>query len=241
MSVAIPESHLDLLTRPIHGVLTTMLADGQPQSSLVWCSYDGECPCVNTTLERQKGRNLTANPKASLLLVDPKSRKLYFKVATGEKGTAVKRFQLDLGQGIAGHVACTGMPLLIPDVARDVDGPGGDPLWPALRSDGQSLDADAVPMGAWLRLRADVDLTGAPPAVRVVATALQVHGLLLGDTGGTADAIHLKLEKSDAWRGPDGADAEAALAGIGAWITIGDFEVVDPTPMRSDRGSFAIR
>ncbi len=26
---------------------------------------------VNTTLERQKGRNLLANPKASLLVVDP--------------------------------------------------------------------------------------------------------------------------------------------------------------------------
>ena len=32
----IPDSHLDLLTRPVHAVLTTMGPDGQPQSSLVW-------------------------------------------------------------------------------------------------------------------------------------------------------------------------------------------------------------
>ena len=67
----IPDSHLDLLTRPICGVLTTMGADGQPQSSLVWVDHDGECARVNTTLERQKGRNLLANPKVSLLVVDP--------------------------------------------------------------------------------------------------------------------------------------------------------------------------
>jgi Nif-specific regulatory protein len=56
---------------------------------------------------------------SSLLLVDPNSRRLYFKVATGEKGTDVKRFQVEMGEGIAGHVACTGEPLLIPDVTRD--------------------------------------------------------------------------------------------------------------------------
>jgi PPOX class probable F420-dependent enzyme len=80
MSVSIPSSHLDLLTGPIHGVLTTMMADGQPQSSLVWCSYDGECACVNTTLERQKGRNLSANPKATLLLVDPEDTGRYIEI-----------------------------------------------------------------------------------------------------------------------------------------------------------------
>jgi PPOX class probable F420-dependent enzyme len=71
MSTPIPESHLDLLTKPIHGVLTTMMPDGQPQSSLVWCDYDGECARVNTSRERQKGKNMQANPKVSLLIVDP--------------------------------------------------------------------------------------------------------------------------------------------------------------------------
>ena len=70
-TVPVPSSHLDLLTRPICGVLTTMGADGQPQSSLVWVDHDGECARVNTTLERQKGRNLLANAKVSLLVVDP--------------------------------------------------------------------------------------------------------------------------------------------------------------------------
>ena len=69
--VPVPDSHLDLLERPIVGVLTTMLPDGQPQSSLVWVDYDGTCARVNTSLERRKGRNLLANPLVSLLVVDP--------------------------------------------------------------------------------------------------------------------------------------------------------------------------
>ena len=38
-TVPIPASHLDLLTRPICGVLTTIGADGQPRSSLVWVAF----------------------------------------------------------------------------------------------------------------------------------------------------------------------------------------------------------
>jgi PPOX class probable F420-dependent enzyme len=79
-TVAIPASHLDLLTRPICGVLTTMGGDGQPQSSLVWVDWDGTCAQVNTTLERQKGRNLAANPKVSLLVVDPDNPARYLQL-----------------------------------------------------------------------------------------------------------------------------------------------------------------
>jgi PPOX class probable F420-dependent enzyme len=75
-----PASHLDLLTRPICGVLTTMGGDRQPQSSLVWVDHDGACARVNTTLERQKGRNLAANPKVSLLVVDPDNTSRYLQL-----------------------------------------------------------------------------------------------------------------------------------------------------------------
>jgi PPOX class probable F420-dependent enzyme len=67
----LPESHLDLVARPIHGVQTTLMPDGQPQSSLVWFDYDGESLRINTTRQRQKGRNMQANPKVSVLIIDP--------------------------------------------------------------------------------------------------------------------------------------------------------------------------
>jgi PPOX class probable F420-dependent enzyme len=79
-TVAVPASHLDLLTRPICGVLTTMLPDGQPQSSLVWVDHDGEFARVNTTLQRQKGRNLLSNPRLSLLVVDPDNTGRFIQV-----------------------------------------------------------------------------------------------------------------------------------------------------------------
>jgi PPOX class probable F420-dependent enzyme len=79
-SLAIPVSHRDLLTRPICGVLTTMGADGQPQSSLVWVDADDECARVNTTLERQKGRNLRARPEVSLLVVDPDNTARFIQI-----------------------------------------------------------------------------------------------------------------------------------------------------------------
>jgi PPOX class probable F420-dependent enzyme len=80
VSLPVPPSHLDLLARPIHGVLTTMMPDGQPQSSLVWCDYDGECARMNTTTERQKGRNMLANPRVTLLVVDPDDTSRYIEI-----------------------------------------------------------------------------------------------------------------------------------------------------------------
>ncbi len=79
-TLAIPASHADLLARPICGVLTTLGPDGQPESSLVWVDFDGACACVNTTFERRKGRNLLANPKLSLLLVDPDDTSRFLQI-----------------------------------------------------------------------------------------------------------------------------------------------------------------
>lgn len=79
-TVPLPASHLDLLTRPVCGVLTTMGPDGQPESSLVWVDHDGECARINTTLERRKARNLLADPKVSLLVVDPDNTGRFIQV-----------------------------------------------------------------------------------------------------------------------------------------------------------------
>ena len=56
---------------------------------------------------------------SSLLLLDQKTKKLYFKVATGEKKEEVMKYEVSLGQGIAGFVAETGEPLLVTDVKKD--------------------------------------------------------------------------------------------------------------------------
>jgi len=80
MTTLIPESHSALLLRPVHGVLTTMMPDGQPQMSIVWVDYDGEHVLINTTLERQKGKNMQANRKVNVLVIDPKNGARFLEV-----------------------------------------------------------------------------------------------------------------------------------------------------------------
>ena len=67
----------------------------------------------------ETGTRIMRAKASSLLLLDQKTKKLYFKVVTGTKKDEVKKFVVKLGQGIAGHVAETGQPLLIEDVSRD--------------------------------------------------------------------------------------------------------------------------
>jgi len=67
----------------------------------------------------QSATDVVRSQAASLLLLDQKTNLLFFKVATGEKGEAVMQFKVKLGQGIAGHVAKTGKPVLIENAQRD--------------------------------------------------------------------------------------------------------------------------
>jgi hypothetical protein len=58
----IPASHHDLVQCPPVAALTTVMADGAPQTSVVWCDFDGECVRVNTMRGFAKERNMRANP-----------------------------------------------------------------------------------------------------------------------------------------------------------------------------------
>lgn len=80
MSMNIPDTHIDLLINPIHGVLTTMMPDGQPQMSIVWVDFDGKHVLINSTLERQKGRNMQNDPKVNVLVIDPKNLDRYIEI-----------------------------------------------------------------------------------------------------------------------------------------------------------------
>jgi len=61
-------------------VFTTLGRDGQPQSTVVWVDLDRGCALVNTTTERQKGRNLPENQKVSLLVVDPANTSRFIQI-----------------------------------------------------------------------------------------------------------------------------------------------------------------
>lgn len=84
MSAAIPPEFRDLADCPPVAALTTLMPDGQPQTTVVWCDFDGECARVNTTAGRQKGRNMAADPRVTLLVVDPDDTSRYIEI----RGTA---------------------------------------------------------------------------------------------------------------------------------------------------------
>ncbi|MBN1201841.1 MAG: PPOX class F420-dependent oxidoreductase [Anaerolineae bacterium] len=71
MTTPIPASHTDLLEGPVTVALVTIMPDGQPQATPVWCSYDGTHILVNTARGRRKDRNMTADSRVTILAIDP--------------------------------------------------------------------------------------------------------------------------------------------------------------------------
>jgi PPOX class probable F420-dependent enzyme len=54
--------------------------DGYPQTSVVWCDFDGECVRINTMRGFAKERNMRRNPRVTLLCYDPQRPLRYLEV-----------------------------------------------------------------------------------------------------------------------------------------------------------------
>ena len=73
MAAKIPEKYLDLFKQPAFANLATLMPDGSPQVTPVWCDFDGERVIVNSAKGRVKDRNMRSNPRVALSIVDPKT------------------------------------------------------------------------------------------------------------------------------------------------------------------------
>ncbi len=80
MSQVIPESHRDLLDGPVSVAFSTVMPDGQPQSTVIWCDYDGTHLRVNTMKQFQKARNMRANPRVTLFAYERLNPHRYIEV-----------------------------------------------------------------------------------------------------------------------------------------------------------------
>ena len=69
--ISIPESHKDLIEGPYNVVLTTVMPDGHPQTTPVWCNRKGDDVLINTMKGFRKEKNMRTNPKVTLLAYDP--------------------------------------------------------------------------------------------------------------------------------------------------------------------------
>ncbi|CUS03865.2 putative oxidoreductase [Candidatus Promineifilum breve] len=72
MNRVIPDGFMDLVNAPPVAALTTIMPDGQPQTTVVWCDYDGEFVRVNTMRGFRKEKNMRLNPRVTLLCYDPR-------------------------------------------------------------------------------------------------------------------------------------------------------------------------
>lgn len=71
MAAAIPNNLKDLLERPIVVAFATANPDGQPQVTPVWASLEGDQVWINSAVGRRKDKNVRANPKVTVLIIDP--------------------------------------------------------------------------------------------------------------------------------------------------------------------------
>jgi PPOX class probable F420-dependent enzyme len=92
----IPVSHRDLVECPPVAALTTVMADGYPQTSVVWCDFDGEYVRVNTMRGFAKERNMRRDPRVTLLCYDPRQPLRYVEV----RGSVIEMTEV----GAAAHL-----------------------------------------------------------------------------------------------------------------------------------------
>lgn len=70
--VALPAAFLDLVECPPVAALTTLMPDGAPQTSVVWCDREGDVVRVNTMRGFAKERNMRRDPRVTILCYDPR-------------------------------------------------------------------------------------------------------------------------------------------------------------------------
>ena len=80
MSTAIPEKFRDLFEKKAFAQLATVMSDGTPQVTPVWCDFDGTHVRVNTAKGRIKDKNMRRNPNVALNLQDPDNPYRYLAV-----------------------------------------------------------------------------------------------------------------------------------------------------------------
>jgi PPOX class probable F420-dependent enzyme len=96
MSQTIPDKYRDLFNKRAFANLATLMPDGSPQVTPVWCDFDGENVLINTAIGRVKDKNLQREPRVSMSILDPDNPYRYLEV----RGRVVERTE----QGADEHI-----------------------------------------------------------------------------------------------------------------------------------------
>ena len=85
----------------------------------------------------EKMANFFGPERWSLLMIDQQKRDLYYAIAVGEDSKSLKGLRVPLGQGVAGWVAATGNPLVVPNVSLD-------PHWSTFARNNPDLKIESI-------------------------------------------------------------------------------------------------
>jgi PPOX class probable F420-dependent enzyme len=80
MSNVIPEKYRDLFSKKAFASLGTLMPDGRPQVTPVWCDFDGEHVIFNSAKNRQKDKNVRRDPRVALAIIDPDNPYRYMEI-----------------------------------------------------------------------------------------------------------------------------------------------------------------
>ena len=74
------EKYSDLFKKKAFANLSTLMKDGSPQVTPVWCDFDGEHVRVNSARGRVKDNNIRRDPRVALAIVDPENPYRYMEI-----------------------------------------------------------------------------------------------------------------------------------------------------------------
>jgi len=80
MATTIPEPFKDLFTKRAFAHLATLMPDGTPQVTPVWCDVDGPYIRINSAKGRVKDKNMRRSKKVALSIQDPDNPYRYLEV-----------------------------------------------------------------------------------------------------------------------------------------------------------------
>src|ERR1700687_3994685 len=80
MSSATPEKYRDLCGKRAFASLGTLMPDGRPQVTPVWCDLEGNLVVFNSAKGRQKDKNVRRDPRVALSIVDPDNPYRYLEI-----------------------------------------------------------------------------------------------------------------------------------------------------------------
>jgi PPOX class probable F420-dependent enzyme len=80
MTPEIPDTHRDLVEKPVFATMVTLMPDGTPQASLVWWKHIDGFFYVSMWTGGQKYKNLLRDPRVTFLAFDPADPGRYIEV-----------------------------------------------------------------------------------------------------------------------------------------------------------------